>query len=151
MSHQATPVRDLGMLIVNEKIAIPDEEISFEFARSGGPGGQNVNKVASKSTLRWSPATSPSLPEPVRVRLLALVGPRLTNDGELLITSQRTRDQGRNIEDCRQRLRALILHAANPPKARRATRPTLASKTRRIESKSRRSEVKRNRRAPNDD
>jgi ribosome-associated protein len=139
------------MLVVNETITIPDEELSFEFARSGGPGGQNVNKVASKSTLRWQPGISPSLPEPIRARLLALIGPRLTNDGELLITSQRTRDQARNIEDCRQRLRELILRAANPPKARRATRPTLASKTRRIEAKSRRSDVKRSRRAPTDD
>lgn len=139
------------MLVVNANIEIPDEEFSFEFARSGGPGGQNVNKVASKSTLRWTPSTSPSLPEPVRIRLLALVGPRLTNEGELRITSQRTRDQGRNIEDCRERLRELILRAATPPKARRATRPTLASKTRRIEAKSRRSDVKRNRRPPGED
>jgi ribosome-associated protein len=75
----------------------------------------------------------------------------LTNDGELLITSQRTRDQARNVEDCRQRLRDLILRAANPPKTRRATRPTLASKTRRIEAKSRRSDVKRNRRRPTEE
>ena len=139
------------MLVVNDSIAIPDEEFSFEFARSGGPGGQNVNKVASKSTLRWTPSTSPSLPEAVRARLLAQVAARLTNEGELRITSQRTRDQGRNIEDCRERLRELILRAANPPKPRRATRPTLASKTRRIEAKTRRSDVKRNRRRPTED
>lgn len=139
------------MLVVNDSIEIPDEEFSFEFARSGGPGGQNVNKVASKSTLRWTPSTSPSLPEAVRVRLLAQVASRLTNEGELRITSQRTRDQARNIEDCRERLRDLILRAVTPPKPRRATRPTLASKTRRIEAKSRRSDVKRNRRRPTED
>ncbi len=139
------------MLVVTDRIMIPDDEIRFEYARSGGPGGQNVNKVASKATLRWTPATSPSLPPAVRDRLLAAVGSKLTTEGELLITSQKTRDQGRNVDDCLDKLRLLVLSASKPPKVRRATKPTLGSKVRRVESKSRRSEVKKLRRQPDSD
>lgn len=136
------------MLKINERITIPDGELQWEFARSGGPGGQNVNKVSSKAVLRWVPATSPSLPEPVRARLLKAVGSRLTGEGELLITSQLTRDQGRNVDDCLEKLRAIVLAAATPPKPRRKTKPTLASKLRRVEAKTRRSAAKRLRRKP---
>jgi len=136
------------MLKINERITIPDSEFQWEFARSGGPGGQNVNKVNSKAVLRWTPATSPSLPEPVRARLLKAVAARLTVEGELLISSQQTRDQGRNVDDCLEKLRAIVLAAATPPKSRRPTRPTLASKVRRVEDKSRRSAAKRLRRKP---
>lgn len=139
------------MLLVDDRIAIPLDEFRFEFARSGGPGGQNVNKVASKATLRWRPAESPSLPPPVKARLLAAVASRLTTEGELLITSQRTRDQGRNVDDCLDRVRQLVLAAARPPKARRATRPTFASKVRRGAEKARRSAAKRLRRPPDAD
>ena len=141
----------MAALEVDDAIAIPLDEILFETSRSGGPGGQNVNKVNSKVQLRWTPATSPSLPGPVKERLLAAVGGRLTRDGELLISSSRTRDQGRNIDDCLEKLRALILAALRPPKARRATRPTLASKRRRVEGKQHRSATKRGRRAPDID
>lgn len=136
------------MLKINERITIPESEFQWEFARSGGPGGQNVNKVNSKAVLRWTPATSPSLPEPVRARLLKAVAARLTVEGELLISSQQTRDQGRNVDDCLEKLRAIVLAAATPPKSRRPTRPTLASKVRRAEDKSRRSAAKRLRRKP---
>ena len=136
------------MLIVDDRIAIPRDEFRFEFARSGGPGGQNVNKVASKAVLRWNPGTSPSLPEPVRARLLAALASRLTTEGELLVTSQLTRDQGRNVEDCLEKVRRLVLAAARPPKARRPSRPTFASKLRRVEAKLRRSAAKRLRRKP---
>src|SRR5215212_7980976 len=136
------------MLIVNDRIAIPMEEFRIEFARSGGPGGQNVNKVASKAVLRWSPADSPSLPAPVRDRLLRLLSARLTGAGELLVTSQRTRDQGRNVADCLEKVRRLVLAAATPPKPRRPTRPTLGSKVRRAEAKLRRSRAKDLRRKP---
>lgn len=136
------------MLTINQRIAIPLSEFQWEFARSGGPGGQNVNKVNSKAILRWSPRTSPSLPEPVRARLLNAVESRLTGEGELIITSQQTRDQGRNMDDCLEKLRVLVLAAAAPPKIRRATRPTLASKVRRVEAKTRRSAAKRLRRKP---
>jgi ribosome-associated protein len=136
------------MLHVNQRIAIPREEFRFEFARSGGPGGQNVNKVESKATLRWKPAESPSLPADVRDRLVTSLAGRLTAEGELIISSQRTRDRGRNIEDCLEKVRRLVLAAARPPKARRPTRPTLASKRRRAEEKSRRSAVKKLRGRP---
>jgi ribosome-associated protein len=136
------------MLKVNDRIAIPLEEFRFEFARSGGPGGQNVNKVNSKVTLRWNPAVSPSLPEAVRARLLRSLGSRLTNRGELLIASQRTRDRARNLADCLGKVRDLVLAAATAPKVRHATRPTRASRLRRAELKSRRSETKRRRRKP---
>jgi ribosome-associated protein len=139
------------MLVVTEVIRIPLEEFQFDFARSGGPGGQNVNKVASKAILRWTPATSPSLPEDVRARLLQAIGKRLTVEGELILTSQRTRDQARNVDDCLEKLRVLVLKAAQPPKPRRPTRPTLASKERRLEAKSRRSDVKRLRRSPGEE
>ncbi len=136
------------MLVVTERIRIPDDELSFEFARSGGPGGQNVNKVASKATLRWNPVTSGALPPAVRDRLLQAVGSKLTTEGELLITSQKTRDQGRNVEDCREKLREIVLAASRPPKVRRATKPTKTSQTRRVEAKSRRSDVKKMRQRP---
>src|SRR5579872_5377604 len=85
-----------AMLKINDRIVLPLSELQWDFARSGGPGGQNVNKVNSKALLRWNPVTSPSLPEPVRARLLKAIGSRLTGEGELLITSQETRDQARN-------------------------------------------------------
>lgn len=136
------------MLIVNDRVAIPLHEFTFEFARSGGPGGQNVNKVASKAILRWRPAESPSLPGPVRDRLIAAVASRLTTEGDLIVTSQLTRDQGRNVADCLEKLRALVLAAATPPKPRRPTRPTLGSRLRRAKQKTLRSERKRDRRGP---
>ncbi len=136
------------MLKIDDKLAIPMDELRWDYVRSGGPGGQNVNKVNSKVLLRWNPGSSPSLPEPLRARLLTQLASRLTGDGDLLITSQATRDQGRNVEDCLDKLRVLILKAARPPKTRRPTRPTLGSKLRRVEDKSRRSDVKRGRRKP---
>ena len=129
------------MLKIDDRIAIPLDEFRWEFSRSGGPGGQNVNKVNSKVLLRWNPGESPSLPAPVRTRLLKLVAHRLTDEGELLVTSQATRDQGRNLDDCLDKLRAIILAAVKPPKARRPTKPTRGSQVRRIESKARRSET----------
>ncbi len=136
------------MLRINDRIAIPTAEFRFEFSRSGGPGGQNVNKVNSKAVLRWNIGASPSLPGPVRARLLGVVGDRLTADGDLLVGSQRTRDQSRNVADCLDKVRALILAVAEPPKARRATRPTYASQVRRVDDKVKRSASKRLRRRP---
>lgn len=141
----------MSRLQVDDAIAIPLEEFTFETSRSGGPGGQNVNKVNSKVQLRWNPAASPSLPDPVKARLLKAVAGRLTKEGELLVASTLTRDQGRNVDDCLAKLRVLLLAAANPPKPRRATRPTLGSKVRRVESKQRRAETKRGRKAPDAD
>jgi ribosome-associated protein len=139
------------MLRINDRLAIPLEEFQWEFSRSGGPGGQNVNKVSSKVVLRWKPGESSHLPGPVRARLIAALGSRLTTEGELLISSQRTRDRARNVDDCLAKLRELVLAAAQPPKVRRATRPTHASRLRRAEEKSRRASTKRLRRAPDSD
>lgn len=127
-------------------LSIPLEELTWEYARSGGPGGQNVNKVNSKATLRFRPSLNLSLPNPVRERLLVATASRLTGEGELLISSQLTRDQERNREDCLNKLRTLILTAARPPKPRRATKPTRASQENRLETKKRRSETKQQRR-----
>jgi ribosome-associated protein len=140
--------RGTSMLKIDDRLSIPLEEFQWDFARSGGPGGQNVNKVNSKVLLRWNPGTSPSLPAPIRARLLALVENRLTTAGELLVTSQASRDQGRNVEDCLAKVRALVLAAVRPPKVRKPTRPTRGSELRRTESKLRRAETKRGRRAP---
>jgi ribosome-associated protein len=135
----------------NDRISIPLSEFRWESSRAGGPGGQNVNKVNSKVLLRWSPVSSPSLPESVRARLLQVIGPRLTREGELLVSSQQSRDQGRNLADCLAKVRALVQAAARPPKVRRPTRPTRASQVRRAEEKSRRSAAKRLRRPPESD
>jgi ribosome-associated protein len=148
MDDLLPPPTPPGRLSVTDTLSIPLDEFRFEFARSGGPGGQNVNKVNSKAVLRWRPGDSPSLPPAVRDRLLRAVGSRLTNEGELLVTSQLTRDQSRNIDDCLEKVRLLVLAAARPPKSRRASRPTLASKVRRVESKLRRSTTKKLRRKP---
>jgi ribosome-associated protein len=139
------------MLRINDRISIPLSEFRFDVSRSGGPGGQNVNKVNSKVLLRWSPATSPSLPEPVRARLLSALASRLTRDGELLVSSQLTRDQSRNLADCLAKVRELVLASATPPKLRRPSRPTQASRIRRIEDKGRRSAIKQLRRKPDTD
>ncbi len=130
------------MLVVNERLSVPLREFSFEFARSGGPGGQNVNKVASKATLRWAVERSPSLPEEVRRRFVAKHHRRINSDGELVLSSQRFRDQGRNVADCLEKLRAMLAEAAKRPKTRRRTRPTKASKQRRLDEKRRRSATK---------
>lgn len=129
-------------------VQIPLAEFEFTYVRSGGPGGQNVNKVNSKAQLRWALATSPSLSEETRTRLLSRLGNRLTSAGELLIVSQRFRDQARNAADCLERLQALLLAAATPPKLRKATRPSRASKQRRLEAKRRQSQRKAGRGRP---
>jgi ribosome-associated protein len=143
-----TPLMPKG---VEHRISIPLSEFRWESSRAGGPGGQNVNKVNSKVLLRWRPASSPSLPEPVRARLLQAIGPRLTREGELLVSSQSSRDQGRNLADCLAKVRALVQAAARPPKVRRPTRPTRGSQVRRAAEKGRRSATKRLRRPPESD
>ena len=139
------------MLKIDDRLSIPLDEFHWDVARSGGPGGQNVNKVNSKVQLRWKPGTSPSLPEPVRARLLQSIAHRLTTGGELLVSSQATRDQSRNLDDCLEKVRTLVLAAVRPPKVRRATKPTRASQVRRVDSKVRRGETKRGRRTPDPD
>src|SRR5438552_1198077 len=119
------------MLTVNAEIQIPDDELHWSFVRSGGPGGQNVNKVASKAVLRWDLAASPGVPEAVKARLRTLQRRRITNDGELIVTSQRWRDQDRNRQDCLDKLREMLLEASAVPQPRRATKATRGSRERR--------------------
>jgi ribosome-associated protein len=133
------------MLIVTPHLRIPLREFKFSFARSGGPGGQNVNKVNTKATLRWAVLQSPSLPDDVRGRLLVHLGRRITAEGDLLITSQRFRDAGRNTADCLEKLRRLIAGVAVPPRRRRPTRPTRSSAERRLRHKRQHARTKRNR------
>lgn len=136
------------MLSVNAGLKIPLREFRFRFVRSRGPGGQNVNKLNTKAELRWNATTSPSLPEPVRQRLLAQQRRRVTSTGEVIVTSQRFRDAGRNVADCLEKLRAMIEAAAREPVPRRATKPTRASQQRRLQEKQRQSEKKQRRRPP---
>lgn len=131
------------MIRITRTIAIDESEIQEYFVRASGPGGQNVNKVATTVQLRFDVANSRSLPEEVRKRLISLAGNRVTEEGTLIINAQRFRTQGRNREDAIDRLVELIRNAAQRPKIRRKTRPTLASKIRRLESKRRIAESKR--------
>ena len=136
------------MLEINARLQIPEHEFQWSYARAGGPGGQNVNKVASKAELRWNVAGSPTLPADVKNRLMAHVRKRITTEGELVLTSQRFRDQGRNREDCLEKLRALILRAVTPPRPRKATKPTRASRLHRLQAKKHRSAMKKSRGRP---
>jgi ribosome-associated protein len=133
---------------ITDSIQVPDGELIFTFARSGGPGGQNVNKVASKAILHWDLAANVSLPSHVRERLRARQRRRVTNEGELVIQGQRFRDQARNIEDCRDRLREMILDALAAPKPRRPTKPSRGSRERRIAAKKQQAQRKAGRRKP---
>jgi ribosome-associated protein len=135
------------MIRVNAEISIHDREIEESFVRASGPGGQNVNKLATAVQLRFDVRRSPSLPAEVRARLKRLAGTRLTRDGVLVIIAQRHRTQARNRDDALDRLIDLIRRAAVAPVKRRPTKPTKASRERRIEGKKRRAGIKRLRRA----
>ena len=134
------------MIPITPTIALGDNELEESFIRASGPGGQNVNKLATAVQLRFDVRHSPSLPHAVRARLERLAGSRLTNDGVLIITAQRHRTQERNRADARERLIDLIRRAAVPPTPRRPTRPPRASRERRIESKKHRASIKSTRR-----
>jgi len=131
---------------ITATLTVPDEELQFSYARSGGPGGQNVNKVASKAVLHWPIVANTTLPPEVRDRLRARQANRITAEGELVLQSQRYRDQGRNVEDCLAKLREMILQALHPPKPRKATRPSRGSRERRLAAKRQQSHRKAQRR-----
>jgi ribosome-associated protein len=132
-------------LVVSEHIAIPDEELEWKFIRSSGPGGQNVNKVASAVQLRFLPPQNTSLPAAVRSRLQRLAGQRLIDDGTILLSARNERSQEQNRRAALERLADLVRAALIEPKIRKKTRPTRASKERRIDTKKRRAGTKRQR------
>ena len=134
------------MIYITSHISIDEREVQQEFIRSSGPGGQNVNKVATAVKLRFDVMNSRSLPDDVRRRLIRLAGRRMTEDGVLIIDARRFRTQERNRQDSMRRLVELIRKAAEKPKPRRRTKPTLASKRKRLETKRHRSVIKRMRR-----
>ena len=133
-------------IVVSPRLTIPAGELGLAFARSGGSGGQNVNKVSSKVELRWNPATSGALGEADRQWLLQQLANRLTGDGTLIVVSQLTRDQIKNRDDAASKLALIVRTALERPKTRRATKPSRASKRRRVEAKKHRGEIKKNRR-----
>ena len=133
------------MIAITDTLSLDEGEISESFIRASGPGGQNVNKVASAVQLRFGVRQSPSLPPLVRERLERLAGRRVSLDGILVITAQRFRSQERNRADALQRLVALITRAATPPRPRRATRPSAAARQRRLATKAQRARLKQQR------
>lgn len=138
------------MIAISDELTLDERDITETFIRASGPGGQNVNKLASAAQLRFDLRGSASLPEAVKARLARLAGHRLTQDGVIVITAQRFRSQERNRDDALARLVALIRRAAEPPKPRRATRPSAAQRQARLAAKARRGAVKRLRTVPVD-
>ncbi|MDA1194490.1 MAG: alternative ribosome rescue aminoacyl-tRNA hydrolase ArfB [Planctomycetota bacterium] len=142
MARMPTEIR------ITARVTVPGHECALSYARSGGPGGQHVNKTSSKVLLRWSLERTSALTEVQRERARAKLASRLTEDGELLITSERHREQSSNVEDALEKFAATLRAALHIERPRKATKPTRASKKRRVESKRRRSDVKRKRQRP---
>ena len=140
---EASPHR---VLHVNSRIQIPHDEFRFTFARSSGPGGQNVNKLNTKAVLRWPITSSPSLPDDVRQRFLTQFRSRVTSDGEFVIASQQFREQSRNVADCLEKLRALLASVSVAPRKRKRTKPSRGSIERRLRAKRQRAHTKSERR-----
>ena len=141
----------MSKIRITAHIALDESELEETFVLASGPGGQNVNKVSSAGQLRFNAALSPSLPEPVRFRLMKLAGGKLTKDGVLVLTGRQFRDQVRNRADVRERLIELIRAAAVTPKKRRPTKPPRASKEKRLQHKKKHAELKRTRAVPHGD
>lgn len=135
-------------LYVNHRLTIPADQLRASYSRSSGPGGQNVNKVNSRVTLRWQIDDQPLLPRDWHSRIKARLANRINREGELVVHSDQYRDQPRNLADCRQRLIQWLLQCAAPPITRKKTRPTRASQLRRIEDKRRQASKKSERRDP---
>ncbi|OHB76169.1 MAG: peptide chain release factor I [Planctomycetes bacterium RBG_16_64_10] len=144
-------MKSVPTLRVNSRIAIPRSELRFSFVRSSGPGGQNVNKVSSKAVLRWSVVKSRSIPDDVRGRFLSRHFRRVNDRGELVLTSQRYRDRARNVDDCLEKLRALVLAVASVPRPRKKTQPSGAVREKRLRQKRATAEKKERRRPPHRD
>jgi len=140
----------LRISVAGRTVVIPADSLTWQFARSSGPGGQHVNRTSSKAVLRFDLRHSPHLPEDVRRRMLTAVGPRLTGDGAILITSQRHRERGRNMNDCRTKLVQLVARCLTPPTVRRPTRRPRAAVERRLVAKKHRGRTKDMRKSPDD-
>lgn len=136
------------MITIGPRIRVDESDVSFSFVQASGPGGQNVNKVATAAALRFNLWSAPGVPWDVKMRAAAIAGRRLNQEGEIVILAQRFRSQERNRADAIERLAALLAEAEHPPKPRVATRPTRASRIRRVDDKTRRGAVKRTRRVP---
>ncbi len=136
---------------ITASVSVPAHEVGLSYARSGGPGGQHVNKTATKVLLRWNLERSGAVTPAQRERMRDRLGPRLTEDGDLLVTSERHREQARNVEDAAAKFIAVLREALRIPRKRRATKPTRGSKTRRLDAKRRRGDTKRQRRKPGGD
>lgn len=139
------------MLQITNTIAIPDEELIERFVRASGPGGQHVNKTSTAVELRFDVQASASLPDEVKAQLIKIAGSRMTLEGVLVLFAQGARSQEMNRQDARNRLAELVLRATEKPKPRRATKPTYASKLKRLEAKSQRSSIKSGRGRVRDD
>ncbi|SMF13087.1 alternative ribosome rescue aminoacyl-tRNA hydrolase ArfB [Pseudobacteriovorax antillogorgiicola] len=133
------------MIVIKDNFYIPSLEIDFQFARSSGPGGQNVNKVNSKAILSWQFSENRNLPEGVRKRFEERFSNRINSDGQVIIHSERYRDRPQNIKDCEDKLKEMLLAVWQPAKKRKPTKPTRASKEKRLQAKKGRSETKKNR------
>ena len=140
--HLAKEYNKISAMDVSGRLQIPEEDFTWKYARSGGPGGQNVNKVASKATLIWPVVSSPHLPADVKARLANLYPSYFTKEGVLQVTSQRYRDQERNRQDCLEKLHGMLTHALHVPRPRKKTKPTRGSKLARLQAKKHRAAIK---------